>query len=154
MNWLPKTLEAVLLYHAANALARSTVRSGDVSVVPVVGAKWNRPLTMSRVLEKPFTITLSVPGAGLAIATELINGTVALTNIVDVGAGLGVTSFIATSVSCAVTVMVPATVPVTTATFVAPLKDPCVLPAGMMNVVVQVCEDPLTTQLPLENRTI
>ncbi len=154
VNWLPKTLEAVLLYHAANALPSCTVISADVSVVPVAAAKWNKPLTMSRVLEKPVTVTLSVPGDGLVIFTVGVPGTVALTTIVDVGAGLGVTSLPAESVNCAVTVMVPATVPVITATFAPVLKDACVLPAGIVNGVVQVCEEPLTTQVPLENRTI
>src|SRR5579863_267782 len=154
VNSLPKTLEAVLLYHAVNALPRSTVTSADVSVVPVVEAKWNRPLTISRVLEKPFTVMLSCPGAGLVNVTELMNGVVALTTIVVVGAGVGVMLLPAESVSCAVMVMVPATVPVITETFAAPPKDPCVLPAGIVNCVVQVCEEPLTTQVPLENRTI
>src|SRR5579864_9804086 len=147
VNSLPKTLEAVLVYHVVNALPSCTVTSADVSVVPVVEVKWNSPLTMSRVLEKPFTAMLSSPGAGLVNVTELMNGTVGLITIVVVGAGVGVTLFIAESVSCAVMVMVPATVPVITVTFGVPPKpkEACVLPAGIVNWGVQVCEEPLTT---------
>lgn len=123
MNWLPKTFEAVLLYHAENALPSCTVISGVASVVPVAAVKWNKPLTMSRVLEKPVTATLSCPGAGLVIFTVGVPGTVALTTRVVVGAGLGVMSILFGSFRLAVTVIVPATVPVITATFAPLLKD-------------------------------
>ena len=154
VNSLPKTLEAVLAYHAANALARSTVISADVSVVPVVGMKWNKPRTMSRVLEKPVTAKLNCPGAGVVILAVGVPGTVALTARVVVGAGLGVTSFIAMSVNCAVMVIVPAVVPVITETFVALPKDACVLPVGIVKDAVQVCDEPLTTGRPPEKHTI
>src|SRR5260370_1245789 len=47
VNWLPVALDAEFPYHEANADASGTVISLCASVTLEVGAKWNRPLTIS-----------------------------------------------------------------------------------------------------------
>ena len=50
-NWLPVALDAEFPYQVENAEPSGTVRSDWASVELVAGAKWNRPLTISRVVE-------------------------------------------------------------------------------------------------------
>lgn len=61
MNWPPYWFEAELEYQVENAGPTCTVIVLCESVLPVVGAKVNAPLTISRVVEYPITVTVRLP---------------------------------------------------------------------------------------------
>ena len=140
-NWLPiggdADIEAALAYQAAKTLANGTVTSAGVIVLPVVGVKWNCPLTMSFGVENPLSTTLKPP-LTVTILTEagLMNGGVEVTARV-IGAPGGIALF-AESVAVSVIVTVPATVPVITAMLAAPPIVPLVAPAGTETFAVRV----------------
>ncbi len=108
-----------------------TVRLLVEMVALLAGAKVNRPLVMSRVDENPFTTTVTPPGVCDKVTFET-NGTVARFVSVADGGGLGVTFVPATVMLLMVSVIVPATVPVSSGMLELPENCACVVPAGMM----------------------
>ena len=105
--------------------------SPEVNVTPVAGAKWNKPLTMSRVEEKPTTVTVMPPGVCWK-ATLLMKGTPGLLTIL---VGAGAVRATPPAVMLVVRVMVPAVVPVNTVKLLGVMV---VLLAGMVKLSVQV----------------
>ncbi len=135
MNSLPVAFDAVLVYQRLNATPSCTVTSGVDKVAFCEGAKWNKPLIISCVEEKPVTTTVNPLALPFVNCTVWMKGTVAFRVMVADGAGVGV-MFVPDAVKLRVIVMVPASVPVTTPTLEAPEKLACVLPAGMVKFTV------------------
>ncbi len=83
---MPKGFDAAkLLYQVVNGAASDSVMSDCVNVTLLAGAKWNRPLTISLVEEKPVTVTVMPPGVCWNV-TLLMKGTPAALTMV-LGAG-------------------------------------------------------------------
>jgi hypothetical protein len=115
-----------------NRLCTGTVTVVVWSVEPAVGVKVNVACVMERVGSKPITVTVN-PVLEVATLTLEIVGAAAGITIVNVGAGDGVI-FVPSGVDkLTVIVIVPATVPVCTPTFVAETVEP----AGTVTLVVR-----------------
>jgi len=132
VNWLPYWLDVLDEYHVVNTEVKGTVSVLVAMVALVDGANWNVPLVMSRVDENPDTTTVIPPGVCENDTVEM-NGTVGVVVIVALGGGLGVTGVPPVVRFVTVSVIVPATVPVSTVTLVFPENCACVEPAGIVN---------------------
>lgn len=116
----------MLFHHVANAELNCTVTLGSENVWLLAGANVKFPLTMSRVEEKPTTVTVTPPEVCWNV-TLLMNGTPALVTMVFV---VDPRSPLA-SFKSVVSVMVPAVVPVRTVTG----REKLGAPAGILKLI-------------------
>ena len=82
----------------------------DESVVPDAGVNWNTACVIWREVAYPTTVMVKPPAVVAALTLVITGAREGMMRVVE-GAGLGVMSWVPAS-SWAVTVMVPATVPV------------------------------------------
>jgi len=108
LNVLPYWLDSAPRYQFVNTVFTSTVRSVVWRLLPV---KWKVAWVRSRGVEYPVTCTSKPEVVRFMIATFVMVGTLRAIRIEALGAGDGVTSTLPAR-RLAVTVMVPAVVPV------------------------------------------